>query len=96
MWSGYKPLDDIHQPQPYIHQMVNHKENFVDPDTGANTQRIERHWRDFKTKKLQSNGIPRSKVDVYITEYIWRRNVKTKKENPFLAACKMLSTIRFK
>lgn len=95
MWSGYKSLDDVNQPQPYTHQTVNHIENFVDPVSGANTQIIERGWRDFKEKKMRSNGIPRHKADVYTSEYIWRRNIKAKKENLFLAACEMLSSIRF-
>jgi hypothetical protein len=33
----------------YDHDTVNHKENFVDPDTGANTQTIECYWRHLKT-----------------------------------------------
>ena len=32
----------------YTHLKVNHKLNFVDPKTGAHTNRIERHWRDAK------------------------------------------------
>ena len=32
----------------YVHQSLNHSENFVDPDTGAHTQGIERAWLDAK------------------------------------------------
>jgi len=36
-WSGYNGLDREPLPQQYTHESVNHKENFVDPETGANT-----------------------------------------------------------
>ena len=32
----------------YVHQSVNHSQNFVDPDTGAHTQGIKRAWLDAK------------------------------------------------
>ena len=36
-WKGYNDLNDLG----YIRLTVNHSENFVDPITGVNTQRIE-------------------------------------------------------
>ena len=36
------------RPGTYTHLKVNRKLNFVDPKTGAHTNRIERHWRDAK------------------------------------------------
>jgi len=50
-WKGYSFLDEENFPQPYSHQSVNHSKNFVDPKTGANTQREGRLWREFKEKK---------------------------------------------
>ena len=32
----------------YVHETVNHEQNFVDPITGAHTQRIEAHWGHVK------------------------------------------------
>ena len=32
----------------YVHQKVNHSENFVDPQTGAHTQGMERAWLEAK------------------------------------------------
>jgi len=46
-WKGYSFLDENSFPQPYLHASVNHSTNFVDPETGANTQREERLWREF-------------------------------------------------
>ena len=37
MWKAY----DCLQGEGYNHLIVNHSQNFVDPDTGAHTQRIE-------------------------------------------------------
>ena len=43
-WKAYYCLAS----EGYKHLKINHKVNFVDPDTGAHTNRIERHWRDAK------------------------------------------------
>ncbi|XP_070071079.1 uncharacterized protein [Drosophila takahashii] len=43
-WKSYNGLKDAN----YSHMTVNHSVNFVNPETGANTQRIERLWRDLK------------------------------------------------
>ena len=39
-WKAYHSLDD----HGYIHETVNHTENFVDLETGAHTQKIESNW----------------------------------------------------
>ncbi|KAJ8930661.1 hypothetical protein NQ314_016516 [Rhamnusium bicolor] len=48
-WKSYDCLAD----EGFQHEAVNHSKNFVDPDTGAHTQNIERCWRDVRA------GIPR-------------------------------------
>lgn len=47
---------------------MNHKYNFVDLETGAHTQQIERTWRDPET------AIPTysQKEDGYIVEYLFK------------------------
>jgi len=95
MWAGYNIIDKQPHPQPYPHQYVNHSENFIDPITGANTQKCERMWREFKEKKKRYQGIPRKDVDLYTAEFKWRNKIKIENSNPFLAACKMLSQIQF-
>jgi hypothetical protein len=37
----------------YTHLTVNHEDNFVDPTTGAHTQRIECNWGHVKTEFLR-------------------------------------------
>ena len=43
-WPSYQCLEQ----HDYLHLTVNHSLNFVDPETGAHTQNIERSWRDLK------------------------------------------------
>jgi hypothetical protein len=59
----------------YDHETVNHKENFVDPTTGANTQTIECYWRHLKTQ-MRKGGIPYDKKAHHIYEFIYRHECK--------------------
>ena len=43
-WKAYDSLKD----EGFEHLRVNHSLNFVDPETGAHTNTIERRWRDIK------------------------------------------------
>ncbi|KAM8702652.1 hypothetical protein ACLKA7_000782 [Drosophila subpalustris] len=43
-WKAYNCLED----KGFVHQTVNHSKNFVDPETRAHTQNIERLWRDIR------------------------------------------------
>ena len=44
-WKAYDCLED----EGFHHLVVNHSMNFVDPSTGANTNLIERQWRDLRS-----------------------------------------------
>ena len=61
------------------HLKVNHKFNFVDPETKVNTQRIERLWGSAKWRNKKQRGTHRQHLDSYIAEFIWRR----KSQDPF-------------
>jgi len=50
-WKAYNCLGR----EDYNHLTVNHKYNFVDPDTGAHTNNIEREWREVR-KCVQTMG----------------------------------------
>ena len=44
-WRAYQCLEN----EGFKHLTVNHTYNFVDPETGAHTNIIERKWRDLKS-----------------------------------------------
>lgn len=68
-WGGYINLNSLG----YIHQTVNHSSNFVDPETGVNTQLIENTWWCLK-RKLRSKGITnRSDLMLYFAEFLFKR-----------------------
>lgn len=67
----------------YTHETVNHSLNFVDPNTGANTQRIERSWRAAKERNKRQNGTHRHMLDSYLCEFMWRNRIKINNLNAF-------------
>ena len=82
-WEGYNDLNSLG----YIHLTVNHNENFVDPISGANTQRIECEWGVLK-RKLRARGITnREELLFYFSEFCAKRKFK---ENLFEMILKRL------
>ena len=49
-WRGYQGINEFFE----SHQTVKHAENFVDPETGANTQLIECIWSHAKLNILRN------------------------------------------
>ena len=57
----------------YQHRWVNHSENFVDPETGAHTQRIEGTWEvRLKMHVKKMRGMRKDMIPSYLDEYLWR------------------------
>ncbi|CAN7949123.1 unnamed protein product, partial [Ixodes pacificus] len=55
-WKGYDGLWTVHDELGRMvlnHLTVNHSENFVDPETGAHTQKIESAWTALKQDLLK-------------------------------------------
>jgi transposase-like protein len=83
-WRAYNCLGS----EGFVHQTVNHSQNFVDPNTGAHTQNIERLWRDVR------GGIPRfggrkHRLVGYLAEFMFKRkfsNPTTRAHEFFCAA----------
>ena len=57
----------------YIHVIVNHSENFVDPFTGAHSNTIEGVWSQIKKKLKAMSGTLKSKLPRYLDEFNWRK-----------------------
>lgn len=73
-WLGYKGISE----KGYVHETVNHSVNFVDPETGANTQRIESLWRPLRLKIVKKMcGTNEDLLERYLAEYWWRGLNKT-------------------
>lgn len=83
-WAAYNRISTL--PEGYIHKVVNHSLNFVDPVTGCHTQTIERMWREVKRIRRRYEGIARVDVDVHLAEYLWREAKNVTKENAFREA----------
>ncbi|KAK9873686.1 hypothetical protein WA026_023686 [Henosepilachna vigintioctopunctata] len=67
-WKAYDCLDD----EGFLHQKVNHSKNFIDPDTGAHTQHVERMWRDVRNH-VPKYGRREHHFDSYLAEYYFKR-----------------------
>lgn len=80
MWNGYNGLE--RNELTLSHLTVNHKKNFVDPETGAHTNTVERMWRSSKKRNKNHSGTARHHLVAYLEEFWWRNHNKEKK-NPF-------------
>lgn len=74
-WSAYKEIKEI-PGMNFTHLTVNHSENFVDPATGAHTQRIESLWATAKRRNKKECGTSRDMLDSYLCEFMWRQRHK--------------------
>lgn len=57
----------------YSHLTDNHSLNFVDPDTGAHTQRIENTWWVVK-RSMPRTGTSQHLFESYQKESLWRKH----------------------
>ena len=69
MWKAYDFIKD----EGYTHLTVNHSLNFVDPDTGAYTQRIENTWWGVK-RNMPRTGTSKDLFESYLQEWLWRQH----------------------
>lgn len=67
-WKAYDCLTNAG----FNHLTVNHSINFVDPDTGAHTQSIERTWREVRSN-ISKYGTRESHLISYLAEYMFKR-----------------------
>ena len=79
-WAAYNDIQNMPN-QNYTHLTVNHRYNFVDPNSGAHTQHIESTWRSAKVRNKKQCGTHRSMLDSYMCEFMWRRKLNGR--NPF-------------
>ena len=68
-FSPYFNLNDVG----YIHLMVNHSENFIDPYTGAHSNTIEGLLSQVKRKLKAMNGMTKAELPGYLDEFNWSK-----------------------
>lgn len=90
-WKSYDYLDE--QPNKFNHESVNHSTNFVNPNNGANTQRVERLWRELKALKKFYNSFRMDELDKYVAEFQWRYEFIKSPEMAFDAAIDLIKQI---
>jgi transposase-like protein len=69
-WRSYGGVHEIG----FQHRTVNHSQNFIDPATGANTQRMEALWSSEKKWSIQHNYTSHTYLEGYCHEYCHRLN----------------------
>uniref|UniRef100_A0A0L8G2H4 ISXO2-like transposase domain-containing protein n=1 Tax=Octopus bimaculoides TaxID=37653 RepID=A0A0L8G2H4_OCTBM len=68
-WPAYSNLNAMG----YHHFTVNHQEHYVDPETGAHTQAIERSWLDSKTIILKKmKGVGNELFRSHLDNFCWK------------------------
>ena len=69
-WKSYRRLDQ----NGYIHDTVNHSENFINPENPeVHTQTIESIWNSLKSKIKKKGRNLKVHLEEYLLEYIYRK-----------------------
>ncbi|KAB0794474.1 hypothetical protein PPYR_11313 [Photinus pyralis] len=79
-WPAYRQLQALG----YQHSTVNHQQNYIDPDSGANTQLVERRWLDAKVhimKKMRS--VPLNQLQGHL-DYMAYKILRKTSEDKFI------------
>ena len=85
-WPAYNHLSELG----FIHNTVNHSENFVDPETRTHTQNIENNWGVMKLKILKSmKGTQEPLLESHLSQF-WFKSLH---KNPFEAFTALLLEI---
>lgn len=80
-WRAYNNIKALG----FDHHKVNHSLNFVNPNTGVNTQAVESLWNKLKRRVKRLMGIGDASLDEYLQEWMWKDNLGLQDvENLFL------------
>ncbi|KCZ78426.1 hypothetical protein H311_00547, partial [Anncaliia algerae PRA109] len=72
LWKAYDTVSHYD----YEHLRVNHKIQFVNHETGANTQGIENLWMNAKRRNKKECGTKSELLESYLIEFMWRQKFK--------------------
>jgi len=80
----------------YQHGTADHQQNFVDPDSGAHTQSIDRLWLDAKVKILKKmRGVPQQQLESHLDHVCWHAMYKSENEIFFSFIGEKLRVLHF-
>lgn len=82
-WKAYK-TDELNAAG-YEHLKVNHTYNFIDPETGASTQKVERMWGSAKWRNKRHRGTATHHLESYLCEFMFRQEMKSAGEDCYEA-----------
>jgi transposase-like protein len=68
-WRGYTGI----AAKGYVHRLVEHKNEYVSRN-GNHINGLEGFWGYLKRKLQAKGGIRRSRLHLYLSEYVWRFN----------------------
>lgn len=88
-WKSYDVLSEMD----FTHLTVNHSVNFVDPETGANTQTIESTWWQIK-RGLPETHTRHDRLYLYLGEYLWRKIAEKERKDEFLYFLECVNLIK--
>ncbi|KAF7684985.1 hypothetical protein CDIK_4266 [Cucumispora dikerogammari] len=87
-WAAYNKIGQ----HDYSHLTVNHSLYFVDPETRANTNRVENMWMRAKRRHKRECGTRRTALTSYLFEFMWRQIYG---KNPFKNIIKHIKLFYF-
>lgn len=87
-WKSYINLNE----HGYVHKTVNHSKEFVDSETGVNTQNIKSFCRWIR-HQLSRGGIHTNKLVDYMCQFMWRRRILKLNIDPFDQLLKDVQTL---
>ena len=72
-WAAYNGIPAIPVIPPYVHQVVNHNQNFVNPQNGATTNHVECFWKNAKRRLKTMAGTSTVMLPSHLDEFMWRQ-----------------------
>lgn len=69
-WKGYTGIAT----QGYVHRLVKHSEGEYSDSKGTHINGLEGFWGYLKRRLVAKGGIRRSRLDLYLAEYVWKYN----------------------
>jgi len=87
-WAAYRQIQNSLGLE---HHTVNHKYNFVDPQTGVHTQHVESYWNRIKRQIKEMNGLGRASLSMFVSEFVWKDYHRERKLISFIG---LLSVLR--